>query len=99
MIIFIPDLLWNKIKEYIFSEIINIKSWYYILYLRKNVIKYILIKNIPNLLTCNKKFKKVKINEKYKNFYYQYHIVWRYLRNKNGEKYMKKIKMKITSIK
>ena len=99
IMIYLPELIWHLIKEYILGEIINIKSWYYIIYFRKIVIKYIMIKNIPNLLTSKKKYKEIKIREEYKNIYHQNYIIWRYLRNKDGYKCMKKMKIKSISIK
>jgi dolichol kinase len=97
--IYLPDLIWHKIKEYLFGEIINIKSWYYLQYFRNVVKKNLLIKNIPNLLTCSRRHKKIEINNKLKNIYYQKFIIWRYLKNNKGMKYMKKFSMKIVSIK
>ena len=35
IMIYLPELIWHLIKEYILGEIINIKSWYYIIYFRK----------------------------------------------------------------
>lgn len=94
---YLPNLIWHKIKEYIFGNIINIKAWYYIKYFRKYVIRNMCINNMPNLLTCNKKSKIVKINNKFKNFYYQNLIIWRIIKKKN-KKYIKKYKIKIVSI-